>query len=686
MNTVRITCLPMNMYTKSNNMQRIGKEHKMKNIISKSKTRRAGAVVTAAALSVLSVGAVWGDGLQGGKLALALFLSVFAGILLVWDTEIGEKLSIAVFFALPFGALCCMEFYTHVPWDLTFLITVLNYLFYLILYGVWTTVFGSSRVGCVLGPVIPMIAGLANYFVVSFRSSPIVPWDIFSLGTATSVTDNYSFTLNFRIVFVLLGFAYLMILGEKTRIKIRKLHIRMVSICLSVLLMAGYVTAIQVESVENAFGMDDILFTPNVLYRNNGFMAAFFANLRYLNVEKPENYSAGRAQEIQESLDKNGKEQKTDLSDMPNLFVIMNEAFSDLSIYGDFGISEDAMPFLHSLKENTVRGNLYVSVKGGNTANTEFEFLTGNSMAFMPAGSVPYQQFLKGKTPSLASHLKKLGYRTAALHPYYANGWNRNQVYPDMGFENTYFKDDFSGASTLRGYIDDASAFGKLIQLYEDKEQTERLFAFEVTMQNHGGYSKEYADLHPEIYLTDIPDEQKGTQVQSTEKYLTLIRKTDEAFEAFLNYFKEQQEKTIVVMFGDHQPSDYICNPILRALGSSEASREASLEEFSKGYVVPFVIWANYEMEEEEVDAISVNYLSALLMEKAGIPKTRYQEYLTELRKDYPVVTANFFQTADGKFYDYADTEQKDGLNNYAILQYNDIVDKTNRLEGFFGD
>ena len=91
-------------------------------------------------------------------------------------------------------------------------------------------------------------------------------------------------------------------------------------------------------------------------------------------------------------------------------------------------------------------------------------------------------------------------------------------------------------------------------------------------------------------------------------------------------------------------------------------------------------------MEEEEVDAISVNYLSALLMEKAGIPKTRYQEYLTELRKDYPVVTANFFQTADGKFYDYADTEQKDGLNNYAILQYNDIVDKTNRLEGFFGD
>ena len=81
---------------------------------------------------------------------------------------------------------------------------------------------------------------------------------------------------------------------------------------------------------------------------------------------------------------------------------------------------------------------------------------------------------------------------TAALHPYYASGWNRDQVYPDLGFEDTYFRDDFTNASTLRGYVDDRSAFEKLIELYEDKEENERLFAFEVTMQNHGGYSKEY--------------------------------------------------------------------------------------------------------------------------------------------------------------------------------------------------
>ena len=127
------------------------------------------------------------------------------------------------------------------------------------------------------------------------------------------------------------------------------------------------------------------------------------------------------------------------------------------------------MPFIDSLKENSVRGNLYVSVKGGNTANTEFEFLTGNSLAFLPAGSVAYQQFVKSDLPSLASHLGDLGYTTAALHPYRASGWNRNIVYPKLGFDAMYFQEDFQNATTCRGYVDDQSAFNKLIELYENK-------------------------------------------------------------------------------------------------------------------------------------------------------------------------------------------------------------------------
>ena len=662
-------------------------------IFSKSKVRIAAAVTVAVILIILTLLAVQEDGLQIGKLYLALLLSVLAGVCIAVNLKIPEKASTAVLFIMPFPALCCMEFFTHVPWDLTFLITILNYTFFLLLYIFMYCLLGTSRLGSVVATLFPMLAGTLNYFVVSFRSSPIVPWDIYSAGTAASIADNYEFSISFRLLFVLFGFTYLMILGEKTRVSFRKWKVRLAALAVSALLMAGFIQSVQTDGVADIFGLDDILFTPNVLYRNNGFMVAFLANMRYLAVEKPEGYSVETVKEIAEETQSEKIEETsvlTDLKDMPNIIVIMNEAFSDLSVYGDFSVSEEYMPFFNSLQENTVQGNLYMSVKGGNTANAEFEFLTGNSMAFLPAGSVPYQQYIKSEFPSLAGYLGSLGYRTAALHPYYASGWNRDQVYEYLGFEESYFKDDFTDAATLRGYVDDKSAFDKVIELYEEKDADEKLFAFEVTMQNHGGYSKEYSDLTPDIQLTDYAESQKGTNIWATEKYLTLIKKTDEAFEDFIKYFAQQEEDTIILMFGDHQPSDYICNPILNLLGIDTSVRETSVEEFSKGYIVPFVMWANYDLEEEQVDYLSANYLSGLLMDKAHLPKTDYQTYLAELQKEYPVITANFYMDGkSGQFHELAEgdfeKDKKFSLNAYSVLQYNDLCDTKQRVETFFG-
>ena len=105
-----------------------------------------------------------------------------------------------------------------------------------------------------------------------------------------------------------------------------------------------------------------------------------------------------------------------EMASLPNIIVVMNESFSDLSVLGDFEVNKDYMTFLHRLfegEENTVTGMLNVSVCGGNTANTEFEFLTGNTMAFLPQGSIPYQQYINGRLPSLAEHLSSLGYHAS---------------------------------------------------------------------------------------------------------------------------------------------------------------------------------------------------------------------------------------------------------------------------------
>ncbi|MFQ9393372.1 MAG: sulfatase-like hydrolase/transferase [Lachnospiraceae bacterium] len=136
----------------------------------------------------------------------------------------------------------------------------------------------------------------------------------------------------------------------------------------------------------------------------------------------------------------------------PNIIVIMNEAFSDLDIYGDFETSEDYMPFIHSLKESKEAevGKLYVSVKGGNTANTEFEFPPATPWASFRQEACPISS-IKQEQPSWPATSGLLGYVTSALHPYRAAGWVQSKVYPLLGFDNTYFQNDFENATEASG-------------------------------------------------------------------------------------------------------------------------------------------------------------------------------------------------------------------------------------------
>ena len=174
--------------------------------------------------------------------------------------------------------------------------------------------------------------------------------------------------------------------------------------------------------------------------------------------------------------------------------------------------------------------------------------------------------------------------------------------------------------------------------------------------------------------------ENKTTSVLATEKYLTLMNETDRALQDLILYFEEQEEPVVVLLFGDHQPSDYITNVIRRICGVGEAE---TLEEVQQGYRVPFMIWSNYGLEHAYYDGISPNYLGSILMEAAGIPLTAYQTYLMELMESFPVVNGNVYQDSEGVFHSY---EEDDGLlNDYKILQYNHLVDNKNRVDSLFG-
>lgn len=672
-----------------------------KKLFTKSKVRAAVALAVTAVMILITLFAGNTDGMITSNVTAGILLSLAAGLFIALDFTYGRIFSVLAFLALPAASFAALEYYSHVLSDLDPLIIVLNLLFFYLLYGLAAFLFGSIRIGFCIATLVPMIFGLANYFVVSFRGHPIVPWDFLSLGTAMSVADNYEFSIGWKQGFVLLAFIWIMVFTSKSRVTFRKRPVRIGFAAMFLALMVGYLGGIQKSSVQSFFGMDTTLFTLNVLYRNNGIAAAFLGNLRFLNLEEPNGYSPERVQEIEAEVtaknsgtsaedEKKGHESELsgidssgsagDAVQYPNIIVIMNEAFSDLSVWGDFTTSEEVMPFFKMMQEEGIGGELYVSVKGGNTANTEFEFLTGDTMGFLPTGSVPYQQYLNGETPSLASYLKTLGYNTLAIHPYNASGWDRDDVYEYFSFDEFLDIKSFDNPLRMRGYVSDRASFNKIIQQYQYKDTDAPMFVFEVTMQNHGGYSKETPDFESYLTLPDVTS--KTTSVLATEKYLTLMNESDRALQDLILYFEEQDEPVVVLMFGDHQPSDYITNVVRRICGVDEPE---TLEEVQQGYRVPFMIWSNQELESAYYDGISVNYLGGILMEAAGVPLTGYQEYLMELMETLPVITGNVIRDQSGTFYSLDSEEYADLLNEYKILQYNHLVDTKNRVNSFFG-
>lgn len=559
------------------------------------------------------------------------------------------------------------ELYTHNPFTaMNFQTRLLNIVFYELAGFFLFGIVNSARVAMMLQTGFFMVIGLANYFVLNFRSAPIMPWDIFSIQTAASVAGNYDYSLEGETIAVLLAFLALLAVESRfTMAAPRRKIKRGVLILLPVLLLCGYTELIQNENFVRSFGLYDKLFTPAVMNRRDGNIVAFLMEMEYLNVEKPEGYSPDKMQKLyEEKLPEETMAAAADPEslDRPNIIVIMDEAFSDLAVLGEVKSSEDYMPFVHSLQQdadNTITGNLNVSILGGNTANTEFEFLTGHTMAFLPQGSVAYQQYVKGEFPTLPSYLKELGYKTVAIHPYYADGWERDRVYPMFGFDSFLSLDDFKGEKKLRKYVSDEAGFERIIELYEEKEEGEPLFVFNVTMQNHSGYEETFANFTPEITV-------EGTTNKSLPMYLSLLRETDRAFENLVNYFAEAEEDTVILFFGDHQPTTYVSNPVPRNNGINP--EDFTEEQNLLRYKVPYVLWSNFDIGEKSGQETSANYLAIDLLESAGLPLPAYQNAQKEIREEYPVISAMQIRDKDGKLVQ--EKEAGEELNLYRSLQY----------------
>lgn len=614
-------------------------------------------------------------------LCAIMAVSIVAGPIKIKSSRVKCAIGWVWWAICPAAAMLLSEWMIRNPFNgkMTWKVILLNMVIYYIAAAFFLFLTRRAFWSTVLATVFPALIGIANYYVVSFRGTVLFPWDLGSIGTAISVADNYKFEFPYKMAILISAFILMYQVACKCGVKIfaKKIWLRVLLTVMSLSMGVGYAFYAQSDDIVLRFRLYPYMFTPNSVYSRDGMMVSLLFSLQYLAVDKPDGYDADLVNGIaDEYADDGGDGASSEEKTKPNIIVIMNEAYSDLSVLRDFETNVNPMPFTSKLTENTVKGDLYVSVVGGNTANSEFEFLTGSSMAFLPAGSIPYQQFIKSEMPSFVSHLNDLGYSSSAMHPYYASGWDRNKVYSYFGFDKMFFKNDFDNPETIRQYISDSATYDKIIELYENKDDGP-MFVFDVTMQNHSGYKGEVQNNFAPLVAVSDSKVSAGLQ-----EYLSLVRISDLAFGDLVEYFKEADEPTVILMFGDHQPGDAVVRSLYTSVGQTYPPE--SFEDQYKRYIVPFFLWANFDIEERDDVTISANYLSTLLCEVAGIELTPQMKYLSELYEKYPVLNANGYIDSDGNLFSADKINENNDLTEYSCIQYNLLFDRKERVEALF--
>lgn len=665
--------------------------------------------------------------IEYGRLLLVLSMlgGVAAGLLIAVKPGVDEKhkklVNTVMFLIMPIFSMQMVEcFNGNFVWNFSVKTGIANYMIYLVFYLICYLITGKYHLTGLIVNIFLYVWSLINYFVELFRGTPFVPMDILSVKTGLSVSDGYTYSLSWNIILGTIVFLMVYLFNRRIQnIKPERIKSKVVLRCSA----AGYLAVVLLSFFFTDFstntGYKPDFWNQSRGYHNTGSFFNFCLNTKYLVVGKPSGYDASRAAEyVDETLEDYGVDPDSDTStnlltgendytasgETPNIIYIMNESFADLGQLGDLETNEDYMPFIHSLTENTVKGYLSMPVFGAGTSNSEFEALTGNSMTFLPAGCNVYQSYIKREIPSLVSTLQTLGYSRTAYHPYYGTGWNRESVYSLMGFEDFISLEDFVSQSTLdtyqqngdveeyeallaqehpgedillRRFVSDAYDYQMVEEMYENRDASRPFFIFNVTMQNHGGYGVSYRNFEQDIHITNL----SGFYPQA-ERYLSLVKESDAAFESLVEYFSNVDEPTMICMFGDHFPSveDEFYEEML---GSS--LDELTVEQEQKRYATPFVIWANYDIQEAEVDTISANYLSTLLAQTAGLPMTQYQKYLSVLYQSLPVIDLVGYIDSDGEYYESgAETPYDDLLHQYNCIEYNALLDKTDRDDSLF--
>lgn len=550
---------------------------------------------------------------------------------------------------------------------------VVIYAIYILVYNLIGKVFLSM----VLSSCTLVILGIVNYLKLIFRGDPLYPSDFTQITHMQSVIpmvmDYFSWGY---ILIIIVSIVACIVAGIYMRRYIQnvKIHlgIRALLVIGSIFVLYAYGNFANtfMNKVFQKSGVDFVLWNQNENYASNGFVLGFISNLDTTVMEKPKNYSKENMLQIANDIKKQysgniGNQKK---KEKPNIIFVMSESFWDPTKVTNLSFSEDPVPNLHHYIENFPGGQTISPTFGGNTANVEFEALTSYSMSLLKPGSIPYQQVITNKKeiPSIPTVLKKEGYYTSAIHSFGRTFFKRDDVYKVLGFDKFNADDTMENVDIDGDYISDLEMSKEIIAELEKQKQP--TFIHAVTMQNHFPFTEGRFGENL-IEISGLENEESKGEL---ETYTEGLRRSDEALQYLIEQLDNLDRPTLLVFFGDHLPSLGTNKSFYKENGY--ITNEKTPSERLAMAQTPLLMYANFDMPNDNLGLVSPIYFSNLIFDYAGLNKSSFYQFLSGLYKEIPVLRDELKVDKNGEVINDLTKKQKEMLEQYKMLQYDLLV------------
>ena len=400
-----------------------------------------------------------------------------------------------------------------------------------------------------------LIGGIVNFVLLFFRVTPFTNSDLLLVKDGLDVAAKYLNTLQYIAIGILIAavlILFILFFLKTPRAEKKPKYIHSIPIILASLLLTWGAILIG----QSAGLLETAFRELSQSYLKNGFIYCFGASLIDTGISKPSDYSEEAMEQLTENYDSLPSDEiATYTSRKPNVIIVQLESFFNVNRLKDIKFSSNPLPNLTRIMEEWPSGAFSMPVVGAGTVNSEFEVLTGMNIDDFGIGEYPYKTIVKETAcESLAYNLKPYGYHSFAIHNNTGSFYDRNLVYPNLGFDTfTSVEYMWPDSYTPLDWVKDSVLTDEIKTALDSTEDQD--FVFTVSVQGHGSYPSDSSvrySHHVTLSSDTITDEGYLNQLSY---YVNQLYEMDQFIGDLVHMLSERKEPTILVMYGDHCPS-----------------------------------------------------------------------------------------------------------------------------------